>query len=244
MDIVCWKTIKSIFSVLSIFFCCFTIDLRFYWYITCFNLILLWFNLSFDDQLQVDFKIYGKIFKNSSCGGKIWKSEHVSQAPNPLYENFASFKFTLRKFHKLVLLCEDLAKNFARVAMISKPNFALRNPLWNLKSFCNLISHTQNALRKPCEIWEGLQTYFATLAHEFTTLWIPTVLVNAKSHLTLYLKASQPCFHFTTPSAPCENPPTTLWTSHDHHLKMQPTPFAPFRPWHAWEEAIPTLQYL
>ena len=68
--------------------------------------------------MHVDFKEDGRIFENSSGGGKIWKTKHILQATNPPCKNFASPNSPYEKFANPNSPCEHFAKTFERVAKL------------------------------------------------------------------------------------------------------------------------------
>ena len=138
--------------------------------ISCFNLILLWFNLNFDDQLQVDSKIDEKTFPIFSEGRKTKQFTRACESfttpnspcenfttPNSPCENFTNPKCTLWKFRKG---CKNFANQLCLVKF-EKPvqtcftnQLCLAKTLWNLKEVANLVRNSK--------------THFATLR-------IPTV---------------------------------------------------------------------
>ena len=124
----------------------------------------------------------------------------------------------------------------------------------NLKSLCKLISQTNSALQKHYEIWRRLRTQFITQepisqpskfqrsvrkpkvawTNLFKDLPLPNLpLFVSQAHLLL----AKPCTTLRIGFLSIPRPTTT-------HLKKRPPPLAPFRPWCASEEAMPTLQYL
>ena len=149
--------------------------------------------------------------------------------PKSSLRKFRNPIYTLRKFlQPHTCLAKIFATPYLPCKNFANP-FCLAKPMRNLKSLCKLISQPCKFQRSLCEI--------------------PTVSRKAKGHLKSLFKDLQ-SLSFRTLHSPLRKPFTTLWISFlssgrlmANHLKRRPTPLAPFWPWYALEEAIPTLQY-
>ena len=164
---------------------------------------------------------------------------------------FRNPKCTLRKFRKPQI---DLAKisqasftlrkpcnNFTRVAKISQPSSTLWNSMWNLKKPVEPHFAHPKCLSKALRNLRGFANLFRNPSTRIRNIASSNSPCECQKSLNPLFKGIPALFSFHKPICALQNFLTTkAQASRDHHLKRRHTLLAPFRPWRAWEETIPT----